>query len=130
MSRLHEFLDRRQRVPFRWGANDCALFAADAVLEQTGKDPAEGLRGQWGDERQALALIARLGGLEAIATSALGDPLPEPLRAQMGDVGLVQWNSRECLAVCNGPAWVLPCTRGLGLLPLDCARLAWRVARG
>ena len=45
--RLAAFVEARRAMPFRWGQNDCALFAADAVAAVTGVDLAERWRGLW-----------------------------------------------------------------------------------
>ena len=54
--RLAEYLDRRALLPFSWGMQDCAMFAADAVKEITGVDIAEDLRGTYSNADQALRL--------------------------------------------------------------------------
>ena len=38
---LEQFLLARRSVPFKWGANDCALFVADAIEAMTGVDFAD-----------------------------------------------------------------------------------------
>jgi hypothetical protein len=65
---LHNFLEQRKDEPFAWGANDCALFAADAVASFTGSDLGDGFRGQYSDEAGALALMkATCGSPDALA---------------------------------------------------------------
>lgn len=114
--------------PFAWGAHDCCTWAADAVLAQTGADPAEGLRGTYDDARTALALVQRLGGMAEIG-SRCGRPIP-PLMAAHGDIGLVHHEGRELLAVCGGAHWLATGPAGLLALPLHLAINAWRVGHG
>ena len=73
------------------------------------------------------AIKTELGGLTAVAGRA-GDPVPA-LCAQVGDIGLVEHESRELLAVCAGPVWLVPAEQGLAALPIDAATAAWRVTK-
>lgn len=122
--RLEALLAERWARPFEWGVNDCALFAADAVRAQTGLDPAAPLRGRYTSAIAAGRIVRQLGGLPRIVTGALGQPLRAPLLACAGDVG---YSDSQALAVCIGEHWVCPGARGLVLLPLTAATLAWRV---
>jgi hypothetical protein len=124
---LDALIASRMAAPFAWGAHDCCLFAADAVLAQTGEDPAAEFRVTYADAREALELLTELGGLSAVAARA-GDPIAA-LCAQVGDIGLVEHDGRELLAVCAGPVWLVPAEQGLAALPIDSATSAWRVAK-
>ena len=84
---------------------DCVLFAADCVLASTGEDPASDVRGSWESGREARALLRRVGGLAAVASSRLGVEI-DPSMAQAGDVGLLSWRGREAIAVCDGAQWL------------------------
>ena len=112
--------------PFSWGAQDCCLFAADCAVIVSGADPAAGLRGTYSDAAGALRTLQRIGGIEG-AGCRFGAPI-RPLMACTGDVGLVPCGGRDALAVCVGLVWLAPAAAGLAALPLDSARLAWRVA--
>jgi hypothetical protein len=125
--RLDALIAARMAAPFAWGTHDCCLFAADAVLAQTGVDPAAEFRGMYVDARGAVALLTDLGGLQAVAARA-GESIPA-LCAQVGDIGLVEHEGRELLAVCAGPVWLVPAEQGLTALPIDSATSAWRVAK-
>lgn len=87
--RLAAWLAARGNMAFAWGVNDCALFAADGVLELTGVDLAAGLRGSYASREQAAAVLARHGGLQAIVAARL-PAYPSPLRCHRGDVVCVQ----------------------------------------
>lgn len=123
--RLESFVAQRQSVPFVWGANDCALFAADAVQAITGRDPAPHLRGHR-NARQAICAVREHGGLGAIAWAALGPSMPVQLAA-VGDVVLVRVGKRLALGVCNGATALGPGALGLAAVPMTDAVLAWRV---
>lgn len=125
---LAALVHSRLAAPFAWGAHDCALFAADAVQAQTGTDPAAGLRGTYATQAGAARVIKKRGGLQAIATAALGAPLPSPLLARAGDVGLVTTHDgTQALAVCHGAYWLAPGPEGLCPVTLRSATVAWRV---
>lgn len=66
----HSFLLARAKTPFRWGVNDCALFAADGVKAITGVDIAAEFRGRYSDEASAMALIKSVTGGATVADAA------------------------------------------------------------
>lgn len=130
---LDAFLASRLRTPFAWGANDCALFAADAVLAQTGQDLAAGLRGL--NAREALRHVRAVGGmcylvpdvlpaLERTADAREGDivllasPIKAPKRLSFGVVGR---NAAHALA---------PSRAGLLTVPMASAVQCWGVGHG
>ena len=126
--RLHldALVTDRMARPFAWGAQDCALFAADAVLAITGTDLAADLRGHR-SARQALRAIRNGGGLFALASRALG-PAAGVHNASEGDVLLVGMGKRVALGVMlPGRMVVGPGATGLCSAPLTDALCAWRV---
>ena len=126
-TRMEAFVCQRTDAPFVWGVNDCAIFASDCVLAMTGQDPApDGLR-KHRTAKQAYRSIERHGGLPAIATAALGQPIAV-LMAGVGDVVLVSAGKRDALAICNGATALAPAAAGLVAVPMAGARMAWRVA--
>lgn len=125
-SRLQACLAERRARPLAWGSQDCVLFAADCVDACTGVDPAAGMRGTYSDAASAARLVQEMGGLAAIAAAHCG-PEVVPALAQIGDVGLVLNDGRECLAVCIGTMWMAPGAEGLCALPHSQAMRAWRL---
>lgn len=123
--RLEAFVRDRSAVPFAWGSNDCALFAADAVQALTGVRHLPELRGH-ASAREALRAVRQAGGLHAIATRALG-PAVTPAFAAVGDVVLVRMGRREALGLCNGGTVLGPGPDGLAVASMDGALAAWRV---
>jgi hypothetical protein len=114
----HKFLISRAKTPFAWGANDCALFAADGIQAITGVDIAADFRGKYADEASALALIKSVCGGATVADAAVycakQHGLAEwqhPLCARRGDLvvftaptgslvaGLVHLSGRHIVAV-------------------------------
>lgn len=114
--RLIEFIESRRRMPFEWGRNDCALFAADAVEAMTGEDLAKKWRG-YKSERGALRRIKRAGGMRRLA-----EGLPErPVGyAQRGDVVLVEVEGRDTFGIVVGNGtWCAPGHNGLVFRPMS-----------
>lgn len=131
MTRLHHwqtayaaFMAERLAMPFAWGTNDCAIFAADCVLAITGVDVAlPELRGHT-TELQAARVLKAHGGVVGIATSALGEPVSSVF-ANVGDVVLCSADGRDMLAMCNGSTAMAPGPRGL--VPVAMGAQCWRV---
>lgn len=127
-SRFAALVDSARAQPFEWGQHDCCLWAANAVLAITGRDPGAPWRGAYRTTRGALDLLESIGGLEG-AGALTGNPIQVALAA-IGDVGLVRWtDGTESLAVCAGHSWLAAGDAGLVHLPLEAARCAWGVGR-
>lgn len=123
--RWEAFVRERQALPFAWGSNDCAMFAADAVQAMTGVRLLPLMRG-YSSAREALVLIEQAGGLRGIATHALGGFIL-PAYATVGDVVLVRVGKREALAICNGGTAIGPGPSGVVAVQMADALTAWRV---
>lgn len=123
---LCDFITARMHVPFSWGLQDCCLFAADAKTAATGSDPAQNIRGSYSDAKSAARTVRRLGGMRAIGDNAFGSPV-DPVSASLGDIGLVENEGRECLAVFGGQFFHAPAERGLTILPVEQCKRAWRL---
>lgn len=120
-ARLFAAVDAARATPFEWGAHDCALFVADAVLAMTGHDYAADLRGQYRTQSGALRLLAdtslraRLGALFASIDVRM---------AQRGDVVM---DNTGALGVCLGEHAAFVGPDGVEMQPTLTAELAWRV---
>ena len=138
---FHEFLLARAKMPFAWGSNDCALFAADAVLAITGTDIAGDFRGKYTDEAGAFALIASVTGKGTDPAAAVGDAaawcaekaglveLKQVLMAQRGDLVVIPDAGRLIAGVVHlsGRHVVSVGEAGLKRLPIMDVVRAWRV---
>lgn len=123
--RLAELLRKVQNKRFRWGRYDCCQFAALAVHAVTGRDPRE-IFPTYRTRAEAESIIAGLGGLEGIATRALGSPVHQSL-ATRGDIVLCDFGRGLQPALCIGVYCVAPGRLGLERrMTLD-AVAAWRV---
>lgn len=114
--------------PLVWGLNDCVQFAAAAVRHYGGRAPE---LPKYSSEREAREIIARGGGLEALVTRVLGEPIP--IRdASLGDVALTSFlDTGEMLGVVSldprgRPLIVVRAVQG-GFIPLrlDFATQVW-----
>ncbi|MGB4107777.1 MAG: hypothetical protein WBK55_08285 [Alphaproteobacteria bacterium] len=129
--RLAEYLVNAQSRPFEWGAHDCALHGANAVLAQTGEDFAESFRGTYSSARGAKQALLDHGhgDLQATVTAFLGPPMENKKMAQRGD--LVQFDSGIGAALgvidLSGAQFAAVTPKGLIRLPLSSADLVWRV---
>lgn len=112
---LARIVAERRDLPFRWGENDCATFAADVVLALTGRDPAAAHRG-YRSEREALSLMRQAGGLRALVDLS---EKPAGL-ARRGDVVLASCEGRETLGIVMGDGhWCAPGAQGLAFRPMN-----------
>jgi Domain of unknown function (DUF6950) len=124
-TRLEAFLGSGPAREFRYGEFDCCLFVCDAIYVMTGADPAELFRGRYSNRRQARKLLARAGGVAAVAARYGLPEIPVPL-AGRGDVllmkpsalGLVALNGRDALVLTDA---------GIGRRAAAGALRAWRV---
>jgi hypothetical protein len=130
------FLKQAKSTPFKWGSNDCCLFAANAVLAITGTDLADDFRGKYTDEASAFALIKTVTGgttvADAAAYCAKKHNLTEyahPLMAKRGDLvvisnagnliaGVVHLNGREVVSVND---------QGMVRLPITSITRSWSI---
>lgn len=124
---LSDLVLARLSLPFAWGTNDCAIFAADAVLAMRGDDPLADLRGQWNDTASAARVIAAQGGLAA-AMDARGFVGVGAMFAQRGDIVLHKTqDGHHGLGVCVGDCIMAPAELGLVRKPVSEGIEAWRV---
>lgn len=122
--RLAEFIDSRRFTPFKWGENDCALFAADAVLAMTGTDLAKSLRG-YKTERGALSRIRKAGGMSGFAKDL---PQRAPGFASRGDIVLAIAEGRDTFGIVGGNGhWCAPGAQGLLFRPMSEVAIAVKV---
>jgi hypothetical protein len=132
----HTFLLERARVPFQWGVNDCALFAADGIRAIAGVDIAEDFRGKYDDEAGAFELIKTVTGGTTVADAAAycadKHGLRErvhPLMAQRGDLVVVESLGMliSGLVHLNGRHVVVAAEKGLNRLPIMSVKRSWAI---
>lgn len=122
--RLAELVELRRHTPFAWGSNDCATFAADAVLATTGVEYLGVLRGAWRTGQQADAYLQQQHGLAAAVSARLGRPRRNAHQVVRGAV-VCAAIPLPTLGVLLGSTWCAPGQAGLVFRPASEVRLAW-----
>ena len=109
-TRLAAFIEARRNTPFAWGSHDCAMFAGDAVIAITGRDPFAAWRGTY-DCEETGSLVQGGAPLSLIVDGALrafgAAPVP-PEMAQRGDVVMLMLGNAETCGVCLGGSVAAP----------------------
>ncbi|MCJ2132447.1 DUF6950 family protein [Methylobacterium sp. E-045] len=125
--RLRDHLRAGSASTFVWGFLDCSLWVCDWIAVERGHDPAARLRGTYHDEASCLRLLAREGGLVALA-SRLADEsgLPETSSPMAGDVGVIETRLGPFLMISTGPRWACKTVRGVLFAPAGIVK-AWSV---
>lgn len=131
--RLDAAIEEARRRPFEWGVHDCALFAAGIVEALTGFDCCAEWRGGYAGEAEAAQVVRASGGLSAMVTAVLGQPILIAF-AQRGDVVMIEvgpsaeWEG--ALGVCVGDKAAVATASGLRFAPRAMWLHAWRVGAG
>lgn len=125
-ARLAAFIEERRTMPFSWGRNDCAAFAAAWLRALHGIDVFLRLGIRYGDARAARRYL-RDGGLEVWCERALGAPLASVALAQRGDLALLPTERGPALTVVAGEYVAGPGRNGLQFEPVSMALAAWSV---
>lgn len=119
---------------FQWGVFDCALHVSNCILAITGTDPAAAIRGTYGDEQQANAVLATYGGtVEMLAVSFAGTlPMDQvsPTYARRGDLVLVNNSTPDrALGIVDltGRFALCAAAAGLARVPMSRWMRAWLV---
>lgn len=126
-SALRDYVEDVARKPFRYGTHDCALFVAGAVRAMTGVDHARGWRSQYRSLAKGQKLLAAKGHQDHVAlVASLFEEIPV-LRAQVGDIAVLDGDGGEALGVVQGPYVWAADPHGLRSVPLIQAKRAFRV---
>jgi hypothetical protein len=91
----------------------------------TGQDLAVRF-GNYKTERGAQRILTRSGGLAALVSDELGEPI-SVVWARRGDLVLVREGDRSLLAVVDGERWLAPSPNGLASGYVLNADMAWKV---
>lgn len=127
--RLAAHVERHRPVPFAWGRNDCATFAAEGVAAMTGAE-AWPMLGDWASARQARRELRARGGLFRAVTAKLGAPVTGLAAAHVGrgSVVMAEGGLGMTLGLCtDGLNWCAPGADGLVWRPMRSVRVAWRI---
>ena len=125
--RLSAYMAETAHQGFRYGSNDCALFAAGAVRAMTGHDPAAGYRGSYTTLEGGLKRLRKAGFADHIDQAASLFEEIHTAFAQVGDIAMIEGPEGPVLGIVVGE--MVACLRpdGLGHLSRDLAKRAWAV---
>lgn len=127
LSVLYQKLE--EPVELVYGTSDCFLHSCDIVLALTGVDYADEIRGTYHSEEEADAKLKEYGGISGYLTHRIGEPLPSPHAACMGDFVLIEQDGNESLGVCTGAVGAFirhPPDKGMRSVRLTHCTKAWR----
>ncbi len=125
--RLTAYLAETAHQGFRYGSNDCALFAAGAVRAMTGQDPAAAWRGTYSTLEGGLERLRKAGFKDHIDQAGTLFAAVAPAFAQVGDIAGIETPAGWALGIFTGECIACLTPAGLGHLPRGAASLAWTV---
>lgn len=132
--RLDAYLRSADGRPFSWGRNDCALFMANGLAEQTGIDIAAPFRGRYRSAAGSARVLKSLGAGDLAGTldrllTGCGAHVIAPAYAQRGFPVLVDIDGLQAagLVDLSGRQVVTVAPAGPVRLPLSRIVSAWGV---
>jgi hypothetical protein len=133
-SRFAKFLEERQNMPFKWGQQDCIIFAARAAQAMTGYNfVAENKREGRGykTRAQAEAMLDEhfKGKIQNVFTFFLGKPRKDIGFAQRGDIVLIKNRGEFAGGVIDNTGRSIVCAGPRGLMRLKKAEalMYWKL---
>lgn len=121
---LSEYIASRRTMDFKWGENDCILFAAKGYEALTGIDYYSQYL-PYKTEKKAREILKEHGGFEGIIGNHIGPGHRNILKAKRGDVVLLKMPDLTCgLVDDSGQFVVAPGKDGIKRVPLA---KAWRI---
>lgn len=125
--RLTAYLAEIAPAEFRYGCQDCALFAAGAVRAMTGHDPAAGFRGSYTDLETGLERLRRAGFRDHVAIVGTLFARCPPALAQVGDIACIKTPEGRALGIFVGETIACLNEAGLAHVQRTAADAAWTV---
>lgn len=129
-ARLNALIADRLHRPFAWGAHDCALWGADAVLAQTGEDFGAPFRGRYADARGAAEALRQFGGGTVVRTFDAHLDRVRPAFARRGDLARLRPDPASpsgAIGVVIGSDALFVTDHGLARAPRARWSICWRV---
>lgn len=127
--RLNAVIEHHQASPFRWGKADCCLFAADCMMEMTGIDWAEDVRGTYSNAEEAKFVLEEMYDITSVSDipDAMGfEEIPLTM-AMRGDLVAYESEYGPALGICYGRVGLFKSRRGLQAVPMSNVMKAWKV---
>lgn len=125
---LQDFIIAIAAEPFAWGKTDCASIADRWVQLMRGFSPMGRYGRRHTNEAEALAWIAEPPGIAVGFNRVMRTTgFKRTDNPQAGDIGLVIFEDRMCIALHAGPIWFSRHVDGLIGAPLNNIWKAWAV---
>jgi hypothetical protein len=125
--RLADYIAATRRRPFKYGEQDCAMFAAGAVRAMTGHDPLGDLSLDYSTYPGGIRVLRRQGHADHIALARALLPEIPVAEARMGDLAVLPGHGGEALGLVGGATVLAPGEDGLRVAPLTDATTAFKV---
>lgn len=128
---LNSYIAEQETAPFVWGEHDCCLFVCNVIQLLTGIDPAKDYRNRYKTKAGATRLLAKAGGLEALAVAVCADMEFVEIGVnfcQRGDLVLMDCAEEQALGICLGANAAFVTLTGFTYYPLSKCCRAWRVS--
>lgn len=110
---LSDYLTAMRFTPFKWGENDCVLFAVKGVEAMTGVNTYQEYLG-YKSKTGALRIIRDGGGIDAIVSKHFGPGHRNVMKAKRGDLVLIKdTDMRLGLVDDSGQFALVPADNGL-----------------
>ena len=125
---VDEYVRGEAAKPFRWGETDCCSTADRWIRHRRGLSPIA-LFDEWDGTREAaLACIAHPYALPARVNRAMRKAgFKRTSEPRPGDIGLVLFAGRMCVAIHAGTIWFSRHEDGFVGAPIENFWKAWRV---
>lgn len=115
---LTAYLRSALSLIFDFGECDCALWAANWIVQRRGIDPAAPIRGRYKTRLGCMRLATRNGGFVAFTRTLLGAAgLSETDDPKPGDVGVIETPLGPALGIKTHRGWAWKSKRGFMVVP-------------
>ena len=128
--RLDQFIESQRGKPFKWGTNDCMVFAAQAIqVLGINHDIISGHRGKYNSAKTAAKIVKqKKDGIKEWAMELLQDfPQIHSHSAKRGDVCLIHYQGADAMGVCVGSEVAALGSKGLDMVPRSSIKKAWGI---
>lgn len=135
MVSLLEYIEKSSLEKWSWGRLDCVLFTSNWVLEATGIDIAEPIRGKYSSIMSARRLIKKNGGFIPGISAHIDELFNRTDDPKTGDIGIVDApiSMKNNMPVCGaimairfGGSWVCKTAYGVSAQPFNTVS-AWSI---
>ena len=124
---LANHIEEWRHKKFEWGRADCALFCLYAEKAICGSSRFDDFIGQYRSAAGSVKALLKIGAGDLAASVGARLDEIEPVKAQRGDVALIDTPDGDALSLIVGDKVAAMGKDGLVFLPLSAAKKVWRV---